>query len=165
MTSLPTSTLIQSIVDLLTEAYSGPPNPNETWFIDNEPNSGILGIIDNITAAEASRSVDGSGQEGSTIAANVEHLRWSIANANSAMHGQPYQANWKESWKIIDADEAEWDQLRRSLRAEYEALRTTIQAQTELPGIYLNGVLALIPHAAYHLGSIRQMIARVKAVP
>jgi hypothetical protein len=33
-----------------------------------------------------------------------------------------------------------------------------------LQGDYLNGVLALIPHAAFHLGIIRQMIERVRPV-
>jgi hypothetical protein len=37
-----------------------------------------------------------------------------------------------------------------------------LKKQEELPGPYLNGVIALIPHAAYHLGTIRQMIARLK---
>jgi len=32
-----------------------------------------------------------------------------------------------------------------------------------LQGDYLNGVLALIPHAAFHLGLIRQMIERVRS--
>jgi hypothetical protein len=162
MTTLSTSTLINSVVELLTEAYEGPPDPRSTWFIDNEPDSGILGIIAGVSAAEASTSVDGSGRPGTTIAANVEHLRWSLANANAAFQGGEYQGNWKESWALIDADEANWDRLRQALRAEFETLRGIIQRQEELPGDYLNGVLALIPHAAYHLGTIRQMIERVR---
>jgi hypothetical protein len=163
LTTIATATVINSIIDLLTEAYSGPPNPKETWFIDNVPDSGILSILESISAVEASRSVDESGQNGSTIASNAEHLRWSLANANGALRGQPYQPDWMESWNLLNVDEAEWKQLRQALRAEFEALRSTIQGQTELPGQYLNGVLALIPHAAYHLGTIRQMIARVRA--
>jgi hypothetical protein len=165
MTTLETITLINSVVSLLTEAYDGPPNPSETWFIDNDPNSGILGILDGISASEASFSVDGSEQSGSTIAANAEHLRWSLANANAALRGETYQQNWRESWNLLHADEAEWERLRRALRGEFEALRQTIKQQTELQGEYLTGVLALIPHAAYHLGTIRQMTARVRANP
>jgi hypothetical protein len=162
MANLATSTLIQSIITLLTGAYAGPPDPRSTWFIDNEPDSGILGIIAGVTAAEASQSVDGSGQPGTTIAANIEHLRWSLANANAALQGQDYQGNWKESWALTGADEARWDQLRRALRSEFEALLQNIQKQEELSGEYLNGVLALVPHAAYHLGTIRQMVERVR---
>jgi hypothetical protein len=163
MSSLPTTTLIKSIVDLLTEAYAGPPDPKATWFIDNEPDSGILGILKSVSAAEASTSVDGSGKSGSTIASNVEHLRWSVANANAAMRGKPFNPNWGESWELLNADETAWDRLRQALRREYEALSEAIKMQEDLPGDYLNGVLALIPHAAFHLGLIRQMIERVRS--
>jgi hypothetical protein len=161
MTTITTETLIQAIVTLFTEAYDGPPDPKETWFIDNEPNSGVLGVLGGITAAEASTSVDNSNEAGSTIAANAEHLRWSLANANAALRGEAYNPNWSESWNLLNADEAKWDRLRQDLRAEFETLRAAIQKQETLPGEYLPGVLALIPHAAFHLGLIRQMIARV----
>lgn len=157
-------TLITSLVDLLTEAYEGPPDPRSTWFIDNEPNSGILGILEGVSAQEASISVDGSGERGSTIAANVEHLRWSLANANSAFRGKEYNSKWSESWDLITADEAAWERLRRALREEFEILRQFLKEQTHLPEEYLTGVIALVPHAAYHLGTIRQMIERVRLV-
>jgi hypothetical protein len=158
------STLTQSIVVLLTEAYQGPPDPSGTWFIDNEPDCGILGILKGVSPIEASISVDGSGKAGSTIASNVEHLRWSLANANAALQGADYNSKWSESWNLLNADQASWDGLRDALRDEYESLCETITKQEDLPGEYLNGVLALIPHAAFHLGIIRQMIERVRSV-
>jgi hypothetical protein len=162
MTTLPVKTVLDTIVDLLTEAYAGPPDPNITWFVDNQPGAGLLPLLDTVSAAEASASADGSGQPGSTIAANVEHLRWSLANANGAMRGQEYNPNWGESWNLTEANQASWDALRKSLRAEFESLREALQQQQELPGVYLPGTLALIPHAAFHLGVIRQMLERVR---
>ena len=159
---LPVATLITSINKLLTEAYAGPPDPKATWFIDNEPDSGILGILAGLSAAEASLSVDGSGNPGTTIASNAEHLRWSLANANSALRGEPYQGKWSESWNLLGSDDEGWDRLRSELRSEFETLREALKRQTELPGDYLNGVLAMLPHAAYHLGTIRQMVERVR---
>ena len=161
MSTLPASVVIQSIVDLFTEAYAGPPDPTSTWFIDNEPDCGILGILKGVSAAEASASVDGSGGRGTTIAANAEHLRWSLANANAALRGEPL-GKWSESWNLIGADAASWDALRAALRQEYETLRQAIKNQSELEGDYLTGVMALVPHAAYHLGTIRQQIERVR---
>ncbi len=163
MSTIPVSTVIDSIVVLLTEAYPGPPNPASTWFIDNEPDSGVLGILKGVSAAEASTSVDGSGREGTTIASHAEHLRWSLANANAALRGEDYQGRWKESWRLIGADPDQWDRLRGALRAEFEALLRLLPQQSQLEGDYLNGVLALIPHAAYHLGVIKQMVERVRA--
>lgn len=164
MNTVPTSTFTSAINNLLTEAYEGPPNPKETWFIDNEPDSGLLGILKNVSAVEASTSVDGSGKEGSTIAANVEHLRWSIANANKAIRGGEYQGNWAESWALVNADEAAWDRLRSALRSEFESLREAIGGIKELQDVYVLGLIALLPHAAFHLGIIRQMIERVRTV-
>ncbi len=161
MNSLPVSTLMDSLIILLTEAYAGPPDPRATWFIDNEPDSGILGILAHVSAAEASTSVDGSGREGTTIAANAEHLRWSLSMINAALRGEPFEGKWKESWHTITTDPTAWDRLLADLRAEYEILCQNLKRQTDLEGDYLNGVLALLPHAAYHLGTIRQMIERI----
>ncbi len=156
-----TQALITSIVTLFSEAYAGPADPRSTWFIDNEPDSGILGVISKVTAEEASWSSE-PGQPGTTIAANVEHLRWSLANANHAMLGNPYQGSWKESWNTLDIGEADWNNLRQALRSEFEAVLENLGKQTDLPGDYLTGVLALLPHATYHLGTIRQLIERAR---
>lgn len=163
MNTLTTATLIDSIITLLTEAYTGPSNPRESWFIDHEPDAGILGILAHVTAEEASRSADGSGNPGTSIAAHTEHLRWSLANTNAAFRGEGYNSHWSESWELTRADDAGWEGLRQSLRQEYEILLQTLKQQQDLPGVYLNGTLALIPHAAYHLGNLRQMVERVRA--
>ena len=159
-----TKVVIQTIVTLLSEAYAGPSDPTSTWFIDNEPDSGILGIIGSVSAAEASWSAN-NDHPGTTIASHVEHLRWSLANANGALMGKPYQPNWKESWNTVTADESKWKNLQDELRTEFETLQKNIESQADLPGEYLLGVMALIPHAAYHLGTIRQLIERAHRGP
>ncbi|HEX6606085.1 MAG TPA: hypothetical protein VF276_04145 [Chloroflexia bacterium] len=162
MSTVSAEALINSVVILLTEAYAGPPDPSTTWFIDNEANSGILGALEGVSAAEASRSVDGSGQEGSTIAANAEHLRWSLAQFNAAIRGGAYEGRWEESWQVTSVGEDDWDNLRRALRTEFETLCALLKPQESLPEDYITGTLASVAHAAFHLGLIRQMIARVR---
>jgi hypothetical protein len=156
-----TITVIKSITSLFSEAYAGPSDPSSTWFIDNEPESGILGVIAGVSAREASWSSD-KNHPGTSIAANVEHLRWSLANANHALQGNEYQGNWKESWNTVEIDEAGWEYLKSELKNEFDTLLEAITQQPDLPGAYLTGVMALIPHAAYHLGSIRQLIERAR---
>jgi hypothetical protein len=153
--------VIQSIATLFSEAYAGPADPKSTWFIENAPDSGILGLIAGVTAFEASWSTN-HNQPGTTIAAHVEHLRWSLASANGALEGKPYQGNWSESWNTLDADEEKWIRLRSDLLKEFELLLDNIRKQNDLAGNYLTGVMALIPHAAYHLGTIRQQIERAR---
>jgi hypothetical protein len=162
LTSLSTTAVLKSVTELLTEAYEGPPNPSSTWFIDNEQDSGILGLLAGVSAEEASTSMDGSGETGTTIVSHTEHLRWSLENMNAAIRGDP-QGKWAESWRIVSANNAEWERLRRTMRAELDTLRRALKSQTELPEEYITGTLALLPHAAYHLGTIRQMIERVRS--
>jgi hypothetical protein len=162
MTTLPVATLIESITTLLTEAYAGPPDSHTTWFVDNADNAGLLGLLADVTAAEASTSADGSGRPGTTVAAHLNHLRWTLANLNATLRGAAWNPNWSESWELNTADQAAWQALRDTVRAEFDVLREALGQQTELPGEYLTGTLALLPHAAYHLGTIRQMIERVR---
>ena len=156
-----TTSVIQSIATLFSEAYAGPADPKSTWFIDNEPDSGILGIIAGVPASEASWSSK-KNNPGTTIASHVEHLRWSLAHANGVLMGKPYPANWAESWNTLAADETNWGRLKNELRAEFETLLENLRKQEDLPGDYLTGVMALIPHAAYHLGTLRQLIERAR---
>jgi len=166
MTTLPIQTLTHSMVALLKEAYDGPPDVNShTWFNDNDPTAGIFGQIMPISAIQASKSADGTGNPGTTVASHVEHLRWSLANANGAMRGEMYQSDWKQSWTVTVVDEAGWNILRNQLRDEYQTICKAIEKQTTLESDYLNGLLGMIPHAAYHLATIRQIIERVQKLP
>jgi hypothetical protein len=50
MNTLTNTSVLNAVVELLTEAYAGPPDPNRTWFIDNESDSGIFGILSGVSA-------------------------------------------------------------------------------------------------------------------
>jgi hypothetical protein len=161
MNTLSNTSILNAVVELLTEAYAGPPDPNRTWFIDNEPDSGVFGLLSGVSAQEASQSVDGTGQEGTTIASHAEHLRWSLASMNAAIRGEAL-GKWRESWRLVEADQGRWEALRNDLKAEFESLRQLLYSQPEVEEQYLPGLFALPAHAAYHLGTIRQMIERVR---
>jgi hypothetical protein len=161
MKEIPVSILTEAIITLLTEAYLGPPDPTATWFIDNEPDAGLLGLLRDVTADEASQSVDGTGNPGTTIASHTEHLHWSLANMNRALSGGEF-GQWSASWNLKEANAAAWDRLRSALRREFELLCVGLRHQPEIDPQYLTGGLALAAHAAYHLGTIRQMKERVR---
>lgn len=164
MSTMPVADLIDSIVTLFNEAYYGPPDPKAgTWFIDNHPDAAILPMLAGVSAADASLSVDASGKPGTTIASHAEHLRWSLANVNATLRGAAYNPDWSASWKVLAVDGQQWDALRQSLAGEVDALLAAVKKQTVLQGEVLNGLIALVPHAAYHLATIRQMIERAQA--
>ena len=154
MKSVPNETLTKIVAELFSEAYTGP-NHAYTWFINNEPGSGLLGTLENVSAEDASRTQP----SGSSIAAHTEHLRWSLAVANAFARGETPQMNWAESWSVQTVDAAAWDKLRASLKSEFEALYQAIQHQQDFSDEQmLTAMLAFTPHAAYHLGAIRQMV-------
>jgi hypothetical protein len=71
-------------------------------------------------------------------------------------------ADWKQSWKIEAVSEAEWSDLLASFRSEYLALLAAIDAN--LPwadDMKLTGILAMVAHAAWHLGALRQALGLV----
>jgi len=150
-------TFVQVVTELFSEAYEGPQHAY-TWFVDNDPGAGLLGTLARLPAEAASRpTVPG----GATIAAHAEHLRWSLAMANAFARGEQPQAKWAESWSVRTVDATSWERLQADLKREFDTLKAAIQANPNLSGVQvLTGILALIPHAAYHLGAVRQM-ARV----
>lgn len=95
---------------------------------------------------------------GTTVAAHTQHLRWSLAHANAFARGETPTGSWPESWSLREVDAGAWDELRAALRREYDTLLGAIKQQEDFSDPQtLTGIMALVPHAAYHLGAIRQM--------
>jgi len=156
--------LSRAALALFDEAYYGPSDPRGTWFTDNEPKAGLLGVLEGVSASEASRPL--SAADLLTIASHVGHVRYSLSLINRAAKGEnPYQsADWAGSWEARTVSEAEWVELLAGLRAEYEAFRAVLSSgrawkDEEL----LTGTFAQIAHGAWHLGAIRQALGMVSA--
>jgi hypothetical protein len=81
------------VSEFLEEVYDGQ-KYDYTWFINNEPNSGILGTIKGISSDEASTQIK---KHGTTIAAHIEHLRWTLEKTNSYLCGEKTSMIWLES--------------------------------------------------------------------
>lgn len=147
--------IISSLLDLLDELYIGS-SGEHTWVIDMKPGHGFTKTINQIDAVQASApTVEG----GSTIAAHTEHLRWSIRVALEFFDGKMPSPDWLESWKTHEVNEAQWQKLQQDLLSAYRDLRKAIAGQKDWSNAqFRQGTLALLPHAAYHLGAIRQLI-------
>ncbi|RYX82916.1 hypothetical protein EON83_16825 [bacterium] len=158
MSNETTSAFLSAFVELFDEAYSGPSDSKYTFFTDNAPNSAILGTLDTLSAEQASR-LQSSEQ---SIASHAEHLRWSLELAQAYFRGEQPKADWEESWRVTSVTDEEWKALRDNLRREYKEVRDAIGAVTDWSNpFFLKGTLALLPHAAYHLGAIRQMVKSI----
>lgn len=151
-------TLIDPLLDLLAEVYIGS-RGEESWVIDAHPGHGFTAAIKTITAEQASTPlVEG----GTTIAAHTEHLRWSLHFALKFYQGEVPSSNWEESWKIRTVNDAEWQTLQQDLLEVYNTVKQRIAGVDNWSDPFLlKGTLALLPHAAYHLGSIKQLMIAV----
>lgn len=134
-----------AIIEFLEEVYDGPKR-QYTWFIGNAPGSGLLGTLRGLSAEEASTPIV---EEGTTIAAHVGHLIWTLQKVNSFLRGENPTWDWSESWAVRLVDSEGWASLIGSLEAEFRAVVRSLR-----PGFMWGSddqyreVLALIPHAA-----------------
>ena len=125
-------------------------------FILNSGDAGMLGSLEKISAADASRSANG----GATLAAHVQHVRYGLSLMNRWANGggNPFaDATWDEAWKLSTVDAAEWDEIRQGLRQETADWLQALKTPREVADVELSGMIGSIAHLAYHLGAIRQI--------
>lgn len=140
---------------LFREAFFGVPDGLDyTWFVQGR--EALLPSLDALTAEQASHSP----REGvATIAAHAYHMLFALRNGNSHFDGPEPEGTWESSWAKQTASEQEWVELRSCIRSEYESLVRAIDKQaTPVDEEFLNGTLAILPHMAFHLGAIRQLM-------
>lgn len=153
-------TILKPFLELLREIYIGS-ETEEVWIIDAKPGHGLTASAKELTAKQASTpQVEG----GSTVAAHTEHLRWSLEFAMAFYEGRQPSGNWADSWKIHEVNEEEWEQLQLALLVAYQKLLYAIKEVKDWSDPHLlRGTLALLPHAAYHLGAVKQLIIAANA--
>ena len=125
-------------------------------FVLNTGDVGLLRSLDNLSAADASRSAN----DGATIAAHAQHVRYGLELMNrwATEGGNPFaDAKWDEAWKISSVDEPTWREIRNGLRAEVERWAKAIASPRNVTDVELGGMVGSLAHFAYHLGAIRQI--------
>ena len=150
-----TTDVSPSLTRLFAELADGAAGGGDA-FILNSGDRGLLRSLDQLSAAAASRSVNG----GATIAAHAQHLRYglSLMNRWAAEGGNPFaDATWDAAWKISDVDGAAWDEIRAGLRDEAQRWKAALGTPRDAAAVELTGMIASVAHLAYHLGAIRQI--------
>ena len=149
-----------SLTQLFSELIDGPSAPGGA-FILNSGDAGLLRGLDSLSAAQASRALDG----GATIAAHAEHLCYglSLMNRWASEGGDPFSdATWEEAWKTTTVDERAWAEIRERLRDAAHRWLRALAAPRRAHAVELNGMIGSIAHLAYHLGAIRQISAEAR---
>ncbi len=132
-------------------------------FTLNSGDVGLLRSLDTLSAADASRSLDG----GATVAAHVQHLRYGLGLMSrwAEQGGNPFaDAKWDEAWHVSVVDSERWTEIRDGFRREVSRWHVHLSTTRSLSLVELQGLLASVVHLAYHLGAIRQ-IARAARGP
>ena len=130
--------------------------PRAPSYMLNIGDAGLLGSLDKISAVNASHIHAG----GTSIAAQVDHIRYGIALMNQWQSGvkNPWaDADWTMSWRKTAVTDDEWRQLRSGLGDETRRWLDTMATARELDERQFTYMTASIAHLAYHFGAIRQM--------
>ena len=149
-----TGQLSSTLATLFSELVNGAPAGGA--YILNAGDEGLLRSLDKLSSVDASRSVN----DGATIAAHTQHLRYGLSLMNEwARDGSnPFaNARWDEAWKVSSVDDATWKEIRDGLRKETQDWQLTLKAPREVKSGELAGMVGSIAHLAYHLGAIRQI--------
>ncbi len=152
---MPTSDVHVALHTLFSELTDGASNLGGAYML-NSGDIGLLRSLDKLTAADASRAVNG----GATIAAHAQHLRcglW-LMTRWATEGGNPFaDAKWDEAWRVSEVDEQQWLDIRGALGDEAHRWRQALGTPRTLSAVELAGMVGSIAHLAYHLGAIRQI--------
>lgn len=149
-----TTDISRALAVLFSELTHGA--PNESAFVLNGGDQGLLCSLDGLSAADASRAVD----DGATIAAHVRHVRYglSLMNRWAGEGGNPFaSADWGEAWQTTAVDERTWQEIQRDLKAEADEWLAHLRKPREVSDEELAGMMGSVVHLGYHLGAIRQI--------
>lgn len=155
-----TNDITETLTTLFSELADGANAPGGAYIL-NSGDPGLLRSLDILSAADASRSLDG----GATVAAHAQHVRYglSLMNRWASEGGNPFaDAKWDEAWKTTRVNDGLWADIRKGLQDEAHRWLRALGSPREIATVELNGMLGSIGHLAYHLGAIRQIAAAAR---
>lgn len=136
-------------------------NALETAMIGTDPKfwyTGVISATDDLSSEQASRIILPGY---STIAAHALHIQVSLNYVRRTFEGESVEVDWPATWASQKVDAAQWDELRRQIKVEYEATIEFLRSKPFWREEGLTQMLDSIAHAAYHAGAIRQLAKEV----
>ena len=140
----------QSLAILLKESFEGMPTSVEQVFLDGD--SGIFSTLGKLDAEQASAEINST-----TIAAHAEHARFYIELLDNYLNKDMRVVDFKQSWRVKNVSEDEWDALRENVSKTYRKLGETLRKTDDWSLDTITVALGIVAHTAYHLGAIRQL--------
>jgi hypothetical protein len=140
---------------VLKEGFDG--SQKWSYFLDQGPDAALLGTLAKLTPGQASHVAGGT-----SIAAHVHHLVFSLQASTDWISGIRKEYDWKESWSVSSVSAAGWKTLQESLASCRKRLTSAVRAGGTRSEKEFGGAVGAAVHLAYHLGAIRQ---KVRALP
>ena len=148
--NITTKAFLESVLDLLRETFEGSPEGEPSAYLDRR--AGIFGTLDNLSAEQVSKNINGS-----SIVAHTEHSKFYLDRLCEFINGRTEKVNWEQSWLIDEVNAEEWDALRDAVRKSYTGVLDCIAQPREWTDDQVGMAIGMIAHTAYHLGAVRQM--------
>src|SRR5262249_5346512 len=126
--------------------------PESDAFYLDSGRGGYFGALEDVDGATASKTL----KEGNvTLAAHCGHVTWILGTAVRMSDGEQFEPDWNESWLVNTVTDAEWAELKGTMRHNYDALVSRIEARTDWDEASLSGSLITLVHSVYHLGEVK----------
>ena len=151
-----TESIARVLPTIFRELIHGSADPGARTYVVNQGDRGLLAALDRLPASAASASHD----DGPSIAAHVDHLRYGFSLLNRWAGGDspPWpDVDWSASWRRTVVSETEWQSLRDELRREATRWAEVLDTPREVNGVEAGWLAGSVAHLAYHLGAIRQI--------
>jgi len=121
----------------------------------------LFETLRDITPDEANIPVSG---QSASLAAQVQHTAFYVdAIRQGLATNWTNSADWNASWQIEPVDAATWQALIDRLHAAYAWSGDFAADTSDWNEITIGVAFALVAHAAYHLGEIRQGIGVIRS--
>ncbi|MDQ3513722.1 MAG: hypothetical protein M3462_08675 [Chloroflexota bacterium] len=123
-----------------------------------DPGDALFETLATLDATQATRPI---GEGESSIAALVHHL-WTMLDQLNRAGGSkpPAPTDWGASWHRLSIEtDADWRTLVADLRRAFDTLRGVAASTERWDAHWVDGALALVAHASYHIGEVRRSLA------
>ncbi len=121
----------------------------------------LFETLSDVTPDEANIPVSG---QSASLAAQVQHTAFFVdAIREGLATNWTNSADWDASWQIEPVDASTWQAMIDRLRLAYAWTNDFAEDTSDWNEVTIGVAFALVAHAAYHLGEIRQGIGVVRA--
>ena len=145
----------ESWLELFRETFEGvAPGANGTYYVQGK--EALIPILNGLTAEQASHRTEKTN----SVAAHARHTAYYVSLMNKLNRGEEVVPDWEGSWTVQEVTKDQWDAIRKDLKDQFTELHGAMKTGFEnLDDESRTYALAQLAHAAFHLGSIRQLAA------